>query len=116
MNFEEQTYLDALENALLLSKYNVKTIPLYRVVDGVCNCHKRERCESPGKHPVWKKFYEKATSDPQEIIDLYTKSFYNVGIPTGEVNGLVILDFDGEEGMRTRATWLRTSAQLPQPP
>lgn len=105
MNFEEQTYLDALENALLLSKYNVKTIPLYRVVDGVCNCHKRERCESPGKHPVWKKFYEKATSDPQEIIDLYTKSFYNVGIPTGEVNGLVILDFDGEEGMRTLAQW-----------
>jgi hypothetical protein len=105
LKFEEQMHSHPLENALLLGKYNVKTIPLYRVVDGVCNCHKGIRCESPGKHPVWKRFYEKATSDPQELMKLYTDNVYNVGIPTGEVNGLVILDFDGEEGMRTLAQW-----------
>jgi hypothetical protein len=105
LKFEEHMHSHPLENALLLGKYNVKTIPLYRVVDGVCNCHKGSRCESPGKHPVWKRFYEKATSDPQELMKLYADNVYNVGIPTGEVNGLVILDFDGEEGMRTLAQW-----------
>jgi hypothetical protein len=68
-----------------------------------CSCSRREQCDSPGKHPLEKGGFHNATTDPAVIGSWWTRPRFNIGIATGAVSGLVVLDVDprngGDEGL-----------------
>ncbi len=77
--------------------------PLYSVVDGVCNCWKAARgvnCgRDTGKHPRTAHGYLDASTDPEKIerwFSVWPAS--NIGIATGAISGIVVVDIDPRNG------------------
>jgi hypothetical protein len=90
-----------LRAALDYAKQGFSVILLHGIDDqGVCTCGKPD-CNSPAKHPIgksWKQFQTKPQT-PEELIDAFNKHPHaNVGIITGEISGVLVVDSDGPEG------------------
>ncbi len=82
-----------LEAALLYARRGWRVIPLHSIVNGKCTC-KRD-CRSPGKHPRQSKWQVSGLTDSDAIRRTFTKyPNSNVGIITGAVSGLFVLDID----------------------
>lgn len=81
------------------SKYlqlGLSVIPIYGVKEsGMCECGIKD-CSAPGKHPPinWRD-YTKERMTPWSIAS-YAGKNYNVGIVTGQISGVMVLDIDGE--------------------
>ena len=93
-------------------KMGWSVIPIFHV-NGECACGNAS-CDSPGKHPplYWSKYQlEKAT--PKALAG-WSKRWpvSNVGIVTGAISGLFVVDVDGDEGEVN----LRNHGSLPQTP
>jgi hypothetical protein len=74
-------------------------LPLYSVEDGACNCWKGAACKDPGKHPRIARGFHGATTDPDKIDHWWSMwPVSNVGIATGAVSGLVVVDIDFKNG------------------
>lgn len=89
-----------LEAALGYVACRYSVIPVHGIVNGHCTCGKAS-CSSIGKHPAlssWKEFQNRrATED--EVRSWFTgHPELNVGIVTGKISGVVVLDVDGEAG------------------
>lgn len=89
-----------LEAALGYATLGFSVIPVHGIVDGRCTCGKAS-CPSAGKHPAlpsWKEFQKRRATEG-EIRGWFTgHPELNVGIVTGRISGIVVLDVDGEEG------------------
>lgn len=82
--------------------------PVWNVVDGRCQCGK-PGCKDPGKHPHSGLItnqpkghggYKQATDDVAKVRAWWrTDPNANVGIRTGRVSGIVVLDVDSEAAM-----------------
>jgi len=97
---EEQN--PVLEAALGYGALGLSTIPVHGIVDGECTCGKPD-CPSKGKHPAlrsWKPYQENRATEAQIRKWFAGRPFLNVGIVTGKVSGIVVLDVDSEEGHR----------------
>lgn len=73
-------------------------------------------CGSPGKHPTLLGWETKATRDHETNIKIFDPSLRkhaNIGVATGSRTGLVVLDIDGEEGMRNLARIQEQYGALP---
>ena len=70
-----------------------KVLPLYSVVNGVCNCSKGKNCKAPGKHPAVRGGWRAANSNLSSI-----PGNRNIGIATGSKSGIVIVDIDPRNG------------------
>lgn len=71
-------------------------LPIYGVTDeGECQCGKPD-CSSPGKHPMTRNGLKDATKDKAEIETW--PAGCNVGVVTGEISGIFVLDIDGQAG------------------
>jgi len=74
-------------------------IPLHTAVAGRCSC-RDPSCPAPGKHPrvAWERFMRGAA--PREGIVRWWRRWpqANVGVVTGQVSGLVVLDVDPRHG------------------
>ncbi len=84
-------------------------IPLHGVTsDGKCTCGSSE-CEprSAGKHPIGRSWQKQATSNLDEVRELFRGHHWNIGIMLGY--GLVVLDVDGPKGFES----LRELGELP---
>jgi P4 family phage/plasmid primase-like protien len=58
-----------------------------------------------------------ASTDHEQISQWWTgQPTANIGVRTGNVSGLVVLDVDGEEGQRTLTTWQAQYGDLPETP
>lgn len=92
-----------LKNALEYHQLGWSVIPSHYInKNGECTCQD-ENCDSPGKHPMikWKQ-YEKRIPTVEEIKTWWNKWPYaNIGIITGAVSGIIVLDVDGPEGEET---------------
>ena len=92
-------------------------VPLYGIVTAkdqasqaqdahTCNCREKGFCQSPGKH-TRVKWAEYQSTLPTEA---EVKSWWgqwpasNIGIITGQVSGIIVLDVDGPEGEKTLKT------------
>lgn len=86
-------YADALGWAIL---------PLHSIArDGRCTCG-RSDCASIGKHPLLPNGVKGASKDIDVIFrwwDRWPRA--NIGVATGSISGLFVLDVDGEEGEDT---------------
>jgi hypothetical protein len=76
-------------------------VPVYGVTpDGGCRCDAKD-CKAPGKHPIGSSWQKRACRDLDAARDVFGRHDGNVGIYLGG-SGFVVLDFDGEAGLRTR--------------
>ncbi len=91
--------------AIEYGKRGLQIIPLHSVRDGVCTCQNwRDKngkgpCPTPGKHPRFRNWQERATCDPVAIEEFWwNHEGSNVGIVTGAASGVFVLDVDPKNG------------------
>ena len=69
-----------------------------------CSCGRSE-CKWPGKHPRlhWKKYTQQRATE-QEVTEWFSDSYYgsNIGVVTGVVSNLVVVDVDGNDDVTRR--------------
>lgn len=90
---------DAGRAAVASCERGWSVVPLHSVRHGHCSCG-HEACPAPGKHPrvAWEHFMHAAAD--REQVQLWWRRWpsANVGVVTGEVSGLVVLDVDPRNG------------------
>jgi|GEM_PF-675000 len=83
------------------NEFRLAVIPLHSMVDGVCSC-KNPNCHSPGKHPRTENGLHEASLDEQQITKWWhTWPNANIGVATGAISGIFVIDIDGEDGEET---------------
>jgi hypothetical protein len=90
--------LSMAKAALWYAAHGFPVFPLHSVADGVCSCGDPE-CPHPGKHPLTGHGFKDATRD-QKCIATWWKRWpnANIGIPTGAMSGLLVIDCDPRNG------------------
>ena len=90
-------------------------IPIHALdKNGVCLCYKRKDCDAPGKHPEtgWEKYkYEVATR--KEVDRWFQQGECNIGIVTGEISGIIVLDIDAKPGKNGLETLQKMGLEIP---
>src|SRR5258706_13065350 len=89
-----------LEAALDYEQRRFSVILLHGIKDGFCTCGKAG-CDSPGKHPIssWMPAQTKRAT-PAELEAAFARyPDANVGIVTGSISGLLVVDLDGPAGL-----------------
>lgn len=75
-----------------------QVFPVHGVVRGRCTCG-RSPCDAAGKHPQTNHGYTEATTNVETIRQWWRHSpRANIGIATGSVSGMVVLDVDPDKG------------------
>lgn len=74
-------------------------ILMHSVYNGNCTCG-HVNCSSPGKHSIggWKEFQERRKTLNEISQDFQKHPYANIGIVTGKISGIFILDIDGHDG------------------
>lgn len=104
---------EMLHHALAIAKHGIKVFPVHYPIGDRCSCGKPD-CKNKGKHPIEKGWYEKATSNLEEVTMLWKKyPTANIGVAMGSVNNLFCLDVDGVEGLETVKEWVAIFGNLP---
>ncbi|MEQ9408751.1 MAG: bifunctional DNA primase/polymerase [Fuerstiella sp.] len=97
--------------ALRYSAQGFFVLPVHGTQNGRCSCGRK--CNHPGKHPRIRKWPTRASSDARQISEWWKRwPSANVGILTGHVSNLVVLDVDGAEGLKTLRGLLEQQAGL----
>src|ERR1700676_3503684 len=94
-----------ISNALYYASLGWSVVPTHKVVllhDGtMCNCPAGTSCISKGKHPAvaWAQYQQAAPSEAQ-LRQWFEGPFatYGVGIITGAVSGIFVVDVDERPG------------------
>lgn len=90
--------VSVLDAALAYVGRSWAVLPLHSVSDGQCTCGKLD-CRSPGKHPRTQNGLKDATRAPDIVREWFARwPGANIGIATGAISGIVVLDVDGPEG------------------
>jgi hypothetical protein len=106
---ENTSVIDALPSpdellgaALDYARAGWPVFPCHTPINGVCDCHRGEGCESPGKHPWTKNGLSDATTDELQIRRWWkSRPVANIGLTIRD--GYVVVDVDGEHGQRQLA-------------
>ena len=95
----QQENEDKLNAALSYQARKFSVIPVHTIRDGRCSCGNID-CDRPGKHPRvnWKEYMLVAASKDQIRIWWKQWPYANIGIVTGRVSNLAVVDVDGPEG------------------
>jgi len=106
--------------ALQYADEGFAVFPLHSISAGQCTCKAKKDCSSPGKHPHWgektlRRGVKDATVDPKQI-----KAWWkhwpnaNIGIATGRISGVVVIDIDGPDGEKSIKELERQCGKLPK--
>lgn len=85
-----------------INRIGWKVFPVHCMEDnGVCSCGD-PNCGSPGKHPLTANGVKDATGDANTLKLWFSGAYEiaNIGMATGEVSGVAVLDVDGEDGQK----------------
>jgi Bifunctional DNA primase/polymerase, N-terminal/AAA domain/Primase C terminal 1 (PriCT-1) len=106
-----------LRAALRAASYGFAVVPLHWPIDGQCSCGK-PNCNSVGKHPFTSHGVNDATKNKNTIRKWWReKPNANVGVATGKVSGLIILDVDPRHGgMESLRQFENETGPLPEGP
>jgi len=92
--------VDMRQAALDLVELGLRIFPVYEIDAETlaCTCSSPDEC-SAGKHP--RVAWASASSDKAVQVEAWWKRWPNasIGLPTGVINGFVVADFDGPEGL-----------------
>lgn len=108
-NFTQHTELDYKSQVYIHAEaYIEKGMALFPIhgirPSGSCTCSNSTRCSHPGKHPLtipglFENGVKGATKDLSKIREaLKRHPNMNLGVATGAISNLTVLDVDGEEG------------------
>jgi hypothetical protein len=103
---------------MMVEKLSWHVVPLHSWVQGKtrwgCSCGKVD-CQAPGKHPIPQNGLNGSSNNPDDIRAWWAKwPFANVGVRTGAINGIVVLDIDPRSGGDdSLAQLLAVHGQLP---
>ncbi len=103
-----------MEAALKYAELNIPVMPLHWICeDGSCSCKAGRNCDSKGKHPLYSGWYKYSTTDTLQIKKWWTETpLANIGVPTGEKSGWLVLDVD-EGGDETLSELEAIHGKLP---
>ena len=86
--------LTTREAALEYARMGKRVFPVHWIENGQCSCGKLN-CMSAGKHPMTRNGFKDASSNLTKVKAWWDKSpKANIGLPTGQVNGLIVIDVD----------------------
>lgn len=99
----EKTILD---HALAYAALGWAVFPLHTVRDGACSCG-NEACADAGKHPRVRRGVKEATNDVEKITEWFDWKAppSNIGIATGKVSGITVIDVDVGAGKKGGESW-----------
>lgn len=102
-NKESDDVTSYMAMALLCASESLRVVPLHGVRNGLCTCG-NEHCEQPGRHPRTENGLQDATTDPEEVKQMWgrwpkAKAGIAVGTPS-RVLALVIEGAAGKESLR----------------
>ena len=90
-----ETKLEAAISYAQWSGWHV--FPIHWPVDGTCSC-KNPDCQSPAKHPLTPNGFKDATREAKIISEWWKKwPSANIGVATGAVSGIVVVDIDSSD-------------------
>jgi hypothetical protein len=103
----------ALATGLRLARSGWQVLPCHSPVQDGCSCTQPD-CSSPGKHPRTRQGLHDASSDPAVVCSWWQRwPGANLGVRTGAVSGLVVVDVDpAHSGLETMR---RLSDEAPIP-
>lgn len=113
----QQPHHDMLRNALEYAARGWHVFPLHSVEeDGRCTCGKIG-CSDVGKHPSTPRGVRDATVDPRKIADWWGSGAKprNIGIATGEISNITVLDIDVGEEKYGADTWAQVIREHGEP-
>ena len=80
-----------------VNRFQWPVFPVHGIQEGRCTCGNPD-CKRPGKHPIGKlapQGLNNASRDPEIVTTWWRIAPYaNIGVPTGAISGLVVLDID----------------------
>ncbi len=105
---------DPIDAALQMARHGFQVLPCHSPGVGGCSCRQPD-CGSPGKHPRTRQGLHDATADPASIRQWWRQwPTANVGIRTGAVSGIVVIDIDPEHGGLDTVRSLAADAPIPK--
>jgi len=100
----------------LVNPRSFKVFPCHVAVNGLCSCSAGANCKNSGKHPRIANNLDSATNDITQL-GAWKRQFpgCNWGVPTGNRNGVFVLDIDHRnDGHRTLAKLEGEHGALPE--
>jgi len=90
--------MKSVDNAIQYAERGWAVLPLHTVLEGKCSCGK-VACSSAGKHPQTMNGLKSATTD-LDTINTWFKHWpkANIGIATGAISGIGVIDIDPKHG------------------
>jgi putative DNA primase/helicase len=111
-----QNLLSAGKSALAYAERGWRVFPLHSLREGRCTCG-RNCGKNAAKHPRVTGGFKAATTDARQIEAWWRKwPDANIGIATGAVSGIVVIDIDGANGHATLQALVAQHGALPQTP
>jgi len=107
--------LTKLSRALRYASNGLAVLPLHTIRDGRCTCSSAAKCDHRGKHPRTPNGVKDASTDRKTI-----KSWWdswpdaNIGIATGRLSGIFVLDVDGDLGKESLKELKAKHGRLPK--
>jgi putative DNA primase/helicase len=90
---------ELLTAALGYAKRGWYVFPLHTPIAGGCSCQSGKDCKCIGKHPRTRNGLHDATTDEAQIRKWWSQwPEANIGIRTGSVSGLLVVDIDNKNG------------------
>lgn len=104
--------MNCLEYALHYAEQGLSVFPTHWIEKGQCSCNNID-CSSPGKHPILNGGFKIASTEP-ECINSWWQHYpsANVGIATGEVSGILVIDVDVANGKSGEASLRSLESQI----
>lgn len=102
-DYTKTTTENNLQWAITYQKLGWAVIPMHTAKGHSCTCKDGASCTNQGKHPRvnWEEFQEKPPTELQ-LRQWWRKwPNANIGIVTGKVSGIIVLDVDGPQGDAT---------------
>ena len=103
--------------ALDYAGQGIAVFPLHSISSGQCTCGHSD-CSSPGKHPIYAKGIlehgVKEATKNKTLIQTWWGQWpdANIGVATGLISGLFVVDVDGEQGKQTMRRLQRRYGKL----
>ncbi len=105
-----------LDWALAYARHGLHVLPLHSMRNGRCTCgHDCRR--NAAKHPRVKRGFKAATTDARQIETWWRKwQDANIGIVTGAISGIMVVDIDGPEALAAVQQLADKHEPLPKTP
>ena len=70
--------------------------PCHYIQGDKCSCGNNCKKSNMGKHPITIRGFKDSTLDSEQIKKWWNQANYNIGVATGHMSGIVVLDFDNK--------------------